>query len=129
MTSMEPITSGIPSRTVTLPEYVVFVRFTNWRHVVGRSLTRSVRYMNPVVPQSFATEKRSVTVHFDRPEDFRDFFKRAYGPTIVTYRGIADDPDKVAALDAALLELGRAAMDERGWMRWEYLLLTAHRAV
>jgi SAM-dependent methyltransferase len=76
-----------------------------------------------------ATEKRSVTVHFDRPEDFRDFFKRAYGPTIVTYRGISDDPDKVAALDAALSQLARAAMDERGWMPWEYLLLTAHRVV
>ena len=75
-----------------------------------------------------ATEKRSVSVHFERPEDFRDFFKRAYGPTIVTYRGIADDPDTVAALDTALSELARAAMDERGWMRWEYLLLTAHRA-
>ena len=46
--------------------------------------------------------KRSARAHFDRPEDFRDFFKRAYGPTIVTYRGIADDPDRVAALDAAL---------------------------
>ena len=55
-------------------------------------------------------------VHFDRPEDFRDFFKRAYGPTIVTYRGIADDPDRVAALDAALVELARDHMDEHGWM-------------
>ena len=61
-------------------------------------------------------EKRSVSVHFDRPEDFRDFFKRAYGPTIVTYRGIADDPDRVAALDAALVQLARDHMDEHGWM-------------
>ena len=74
------------------------------------------------------TAKGSVSVHFARPEDFRDFFKRAYGPTIVTYRGIADDPDRVAALDAALLELTRDHMDDRGWMSWEYLLLTAHRA-
>jgi SAM-dependent methyltransferase len=72
--------------------------------------------------------KRSARVHFDRPEDFRDFFKRAYGPTIVTYRGIADDPDRVAALDAALVQLARDHMDEHGWMSWEYLLLTAHRA-
>jgi SAM-dependent methyltransferase len=72
--------------------------------------------------------KRSARVHFDRPEDFRDFFKRAYGPTIVTYRGIADHPDRVAALDAALVQLARDHMDEHGWMSWEYLLLTAHRA-
>jgi SAM-dependent methyltransferase len=73
------------------------------------------------------TEKRSLTVHFAHPEDFRDFFKRTYGPTIVAYRGIADDPDKVAALDAALTELARDHMDATGRMGWEYLLLTARR--
>ena len=73
------------------------------------------------------TERRSLTVHFAHPEDFRDFFKRTYGPTIVAYRGIADDPDKVAALDAALTELARDHMDATGRMGWEYLLLTARR--
>ena len=77
--------------------------------------------------QDVVTEKRSLTVHFDQPEDFRDFFKRTYGPTIVTYRGIADDPAKVTALDAALTELSREHMDGSGRMGWEYLLLTARR--
>ncbi|TQM62173.1 class I SAM-dependent methyltransferase [Humibacillus xanthopallidus] len=77
--------------------------------------------------EDIVTEKRSLTVHFDQPEDFRDFFKRTYGPTIVTYRGIADDPAKVAALDAALTELAREHMDGSGRMGWEYLLLTARR--
>jgi len=72
-------------------------------------------------------EKRSLPVHFDRPEDFRDFFKRTYGPTIATYRGIADDPDKVAALDAALADLARGHLDADGRMGWEYLLVTARR--
>ncbi|HET7799899.1 MAG TPA: methyltransferase domain-containing protein [Humibacillus xanthopallidus] len=79
--------------------------------------------------QDVETEKRSLTVHFDQPEGFRDFFKRTYGPTIVTYRGIADDPDKVAALDAALTDLAREHMDATGRMGWEYLLLTARRTV
>ena len=63
----------------------------------------------------------------DRPEDFRDFFKRTYGPTIATYRGIADDPGKVAALDTALADLARGHLDADGRMGWEYLLVTARR--
>ena len=58
---------------------------------------------------------------------FRDFFKRTYGPTIVAYRSIADDPTRVAELDAALRELGDRAVTD-GAMQWEYLLYTATRA-
>jgi len=78
--------------------------------------------------EGLVAEKRSLPVPFTRPEDFRDFFKRAYGPTIVTYRGIADDPDQVAALDTALLDLARDHLDADGHMGWEYLLVTARRA-
>jgi SAM-dependent methyltransferase len=77
--------------------------------------------------ENLTAEKRSLPVHFDRPEDFRDFFKRTYGPTIVTYRGIADDAEKVAALDAALSGLARDHQDANGQMGWEYLLVTACR--
>ena len=65
---------------------------------VGRRGARARPARRPA-SRTLTAEKRSLPVHFDRPEDFRDFFKRTYGPTIVTYRGIADDPDKVAALD------------------------------
>ena len=58
--------------------------------------------------------------------EFRDFMKAAYGPTITAYRFIADEPARVAALDADL-----AALVERflagGTMPWEYLLVTARR--
>ncbi|WP_083707333.1 class I SAM-dependent methyltransferase [Intrasporangium flavum] len=67
-------------------------------------------------------------VRFDSPEAFRDFFKTAYGPTVATYRSIAEDADRVAALDAGLADLAREATDADGLMRWEYLLLTARRA-
>ncbi|MBB2985908.1 class I SAM-dependent methyltransferase [Terracoccus luteus] len=77
---------------------------------------------------SVSAEKRTVAVTFESGEAFRDFFKRTYGPTIVTYRFIADDPEKVAALDDALAELGRSALDHQGQMEWEYLLVTATRA-
>lgn len=72
--------------------------------------------------------RRTVRVErFETPEQFRDFFKACYGPTIVTYRGIADQPDRVAELDRALADLARR--HHRGGpglsMDWEYLLLTA----
>ncbi len=51
---------------------------------------------------------RPLPVHrFASPEAFRDFFKATYGPTISAYRFIGDDPEKVAALDRDLAELGR----------------------
>lgn len=68
---------------------------------------------------------------FADPAAFREFFKSWYGPTIATYRGIADDPGRVAELDAALDDLVRR-FDVGGGgatvMNWEYLLVTARRA-
>ena len=72
---------------------------------------------------------------FGRPEDFRDYFKANYGPTIAAYRGIADDPRRTAALDAELADLARRhdlAPDSTSSagnivMEWEYLLLTARK--
>ncbi|SDN11774.1 class I SAM-dependent methyltransferase [Streptomyces wuyuanensis] len=85
-----------------------------------------------------AVEARRDTVRVDRfttPEEFRDYFKKNYGPTIAVYRNIADDPERVAGLDRELAALARehasptgAADDGSGMaMDWEYLLLTARR--
>lgn len=65
---------------------------------------------------------------FSTPEGFRDFFKERYGPTIAVYRAIADHPDRVAELDAALAELGERHHRPDGTMLWEYLLFTARRS-
>ncbi|HEX5290335.1 MAG TPA: SAM-dependent methyltransferase, partial [Streptosporangiaceae bacterium] len=66
---------------------------------------------------------------FGRPEDFRDYFKANYGPTITVYRAIADDPERTATLDAALADLARRHDLGSGntVMEWEYLLLTARK--
>ncbi len=72
---------------------------------------------------------------FGRPEDFRDYFKANYGPTIASYRGIADDPQRTATLDAELADLARrhdlgpGSAGGAGCtvMEWEYLLLTARK--
>ncbi|MGW7297482.1 class I SAM-dependent methyltransferase [Streptomyces sp. NPDC054829] len=71
--------------------------------------------------------RRTIRVDlFQEPEEFRDFFKNAYGPTIAVYRNIADDPERTAALDAALADLAQGALRD-GAMEWEYLLLTARK--
>jgi SAM-dependent methyltransferase len=69
---------------------------------------------------------------FGRPEDFRDYFKANYGPTIAVYRAIADDPERTAALDAELADLARrhdlgTGSSQSTVMEWEYLLLTARK--
>jgi SAM-dependent methyltransferase len=75
---------------------------------------------------------------FGRPEEFRDYFKANYGPTIAVYRALADDPGRTAALDAELADLARrhdlgaGGADRTGnnantVMEWEYLLLTARK--
>lgn len=70
-------------------------------------------------------ERRTLPVtRFASGEEFRDFFKACYGPTIAAYRGLADQPERAAELDAELAALpDRFGAAER--MGWEYLLLTA----
>jgi len=78
---------------------------------------------------------RRETVRVDKftsPEDFRDYFKACYGPTIAAYRGIADDAQRTAALDhdlADLADLARRHDNGTGHtvMDWEYLLLAARK--
>jgi ubiquinone/menaquinone biosynthesis C-methylase UbiE len=66
---------------------------------------------------------------FPTPEAWRDYWKSVYGPTIAVYRHIADDPERIAALDRDLTAL--AARYDRGTgatvMDWEYLILTARK--
>ncbi len=64
---------------------------------------------------------------FEDGASFRDFFKANYGPTVAAYRGIADEPDRVDALDAELADLGNRYLDGSSAMEWEYLLVTARK--
>jgi SAM-dependent methyltransferase len=78
--------------------------------------------------------RQSVSVGlFGCPEDFRDYFKARYGPTIAAYRAIGADPERTAALDSDLADLARrhdrrtVSGPGRTVMEWEYLLLTARK--
>lgn len=76
-----------------------------------------------------ATQEMLTVERFGSPGELLEFFKRVFGPTIATYRNIADDPERVEALDRELIDLaGRHFDPDGGSMRWEYLLLTARRA-
>jgi SAM-dependent methyltransferase len=76
-------------------------------------------------------ETRAVRVsYFATPEAFRDYFKANYGPTISIYKAIADDSERVAALDRDLVELARRfdGGTDSTVVDWEYLLLTARKS-
>jgi 2-polyprenyl-6-hydroxyphenyl methylase/3-demethylubiquinone-9 3-methyltransferase len=77
-----------------------------------------------------ALDMRRRQVVFDRcadPEEFREYWKRNYGPTIAVYAFNAADPIRVAALDAAFLEF-LTAWNRDGRYEAEYLLITGRRA-
>jgi hypothetical protein len=58
---------------------------------------------------------------------FRDFFKANYRPTIAAYRNVAEQPDRIEALDAELAELGDQYLAGSSSMEWEYLVVTARK--
>ncbi|MDL5350697.1 methyltransferase domain-containing protein [Microbacterium sp. zg-YB36] len=77
--------------------------------------------------EAFVAHQQTLAVdRFAAGAEFRDFFKTNYGPAIAVYRFIADDPEKVAALDADLAALGDRFLAD-GVMPWEYLLVTGTR--
>ncbi len=75
-------------------------------------------------------QRRTLKIdHFATPEDFRDYFKARYGPTIAVYRSLADQPERADALDGELVDLVRGFDRGQGStvLEWEYLLVTATR--
>lgn len=73
------------------------------------------------------TRERLGVDNFADGAAFREYFKVNYGPTLMAYRGLAEDAERTRALDAALDDLVAAADLGGGRMEWEYLLLTATR--
>lgn len=66
--------------------------------------------------------------HCATAAEFREYWKRNYGPTIAAYKFNADDPQRVEALDAdflAFLEKWNNGDDTRAFWEAEYLLVTA----
>ncbi len=65
---------------------------------------------------------------FTTGEDFRDYFKAHYGPTIAVYSHLgASAPERIADLDRDLADLARRFDLGGGALEWEYLLVTGRR--
>ncbi|BBY29374.1 class I SAM-dependent methyltransferase [Mycolicibacterium sediminis] len=75
-----------------------------------------------------ALTMRARTVRLDHCADaleFREYWKRNYGPTIAAYGFIADDADRVAALDRDFLAFLTEWQQDDGAWEAEYLVVTA----
>ena len=70
--------------------------------------------------------------HSPSPEEFREYWKRNYGPTIAAYKFNADQPDRVAALDrdflSFLTEWNQSTEPGKTAYHAEYLLVTATKS-
>ena len=74
------------------------------------------------------SERRPIRVdHFTTADEFRDYFRTKYGPTMAAYQAHADNPERTAELDRDLDALAARFQDDDGAMDWEYLLLVARR--
>lgn len=77
------------------------------------------------------TEKKLTIDHFESPNAFCDYYKHHFGPTIAAFDAVAHDPDKVRALDHAMLENARrsnlAAPGAGAVYELEYVLMIARK--
>jgi ubiquinone/menaquinone biosynthesis C-methylase UbiE len=71
--------------------------------------------------------RQSIAIPFVTGAEFRDYFKKRYGPTIAVYRNLGADAERAAELDRALAELGDQNVAGTTTMSWEYQLMTAVR--
>ena len=87
------------------------------------------RLLGDRVDQVSAETRKLRVTHFASPQEFRDYFKTNYGPTITAYRFIADDPGRVAELDHDLAELGKRfdVGTDSTVLDWEYLIFIARK--
>jgi hypothetical protein len=69
--------------------------------------------------------------HRGDPADFREYWKRTYGPTIATYRYTASQPNRVDDLDRDFLNFlttwNRAGTADRSVYHAEYLQVVARK--
>jgi ubiquinone/menaquinone biosynthesis C-methylase UbiE len=65
------------------------------------------------------------------PRDYRELFKETFGPAVAIYAGLADRPDRAAALDSEFLEFAmrsnRGTPDGPAEYHYEYLLVVARK--
>jgi ubiquinone/menaquinone biosynthesis C-methylase UbiE len=81
--------------------------------------------------ESLAMTRREYVERADSPRDYRELFKQTFGPVVAIYASLADQPDRLAALDGDFLDFAersnRGAPDGPAEYRYEYLLVVARK--
>jgi ubiquinone/menaquinone biosynthesis C-methylase UbiE len=79
--------------------------------------------------ESLELTRETYVERAESPDDYLELFKRTFGPVIAIYAALADEPERVAALDREFLEF--ATRSNRGTpggpaeYQYEYLLVVA----
>jgi len=80
---------------------------------------------------SLAMTRDEYVERADNPRAYRELFKETFGPVVATYSSLADQPDRLAALDRDLLEFAtranRGASGGPAEYHYEYLLVRGSR--
>jgi ubiquinone/menaquinone biosynthesis C-methylase UbiE len=80
---------------------------------------------------SLQMTRRRYVERADSPRDYRELFKQTFGPVVGIYAGLAEEPERAAALDRDFLEFATransGAPEGPAEYRYEYLLVVARR--
>jgi ubiquinone/menaquinone biosynthesis C-methylase UbiE len=80
---------------------------------------------------SLEMTRRHYTEMADSPRDYRELFKRTFGPVVALYASLAEDPERAEALDRDFLEFARRANsgppEGPALYSYEYLLVVARK--
>jgi ubiquinone/menaquinone biosynthesis C-methylase UbiE len=81
---------------------------------------------------SLKMARREYVERADSPGDYCKLFKETFGPVVATYAGLADQPERTAALDRDFLEFAirsnRGTASGPAEYHYEYLLVVARKA-
>jgi 2-polyprenyl-6-hydroxyphenyl methylase/3-demethylubiquinone-9 3-methyltransferase len=82
--------------------------------------------------EDMAVAQASLLVdRFGSPEEFREYYKGRFGPTMTAYAQVADDPDRMAALDREFLDYARRTnhphKDGSTHYGFDYMVVTGHK--
>jgi ubiquinone/menaquinone biosynthesis C-methylase UbiE len=79
--------------------------------------------------ESLELTRQAYVERSESPAAYRDFFKETFGPVVAIYAGLADEPDRAAALDREFLDFAtrsnRGAPGGPAEYHYEYLLVVA----
>jgi ubiquinone/menaquinone biosynthesis C-methylase UbiE len=81
--------------------------------------------------ESLEMSERTYSERASTPDEYVELYKETFGPVIAVYEALANDPDRVAALDREFLDFAhranRGAPDGLAEYPYEYVLMVARK--